>query len=166
MAIMAASGTGAVLLTAAAWRELPDRFVFIFLFIGLGEEPGWRGFALPRLQQKHTPLFASLILAPIWALWHLPLLGNEFPLAVIPAFLISLLGGTLIQTWLFNRTKGSVFAQMLFHATVNTAGAGLIFPLFKGSAFVVFWYVYALLWLVTGFAVSASRRGGLQTARL
>src|SRR5947207_3577504 len=164
MAIMAASGTGAVLLTAAAWRELPDRFVFIFLFIGLGEEPGWRGFALPRLQQKHTPLFASLILAPIWALWHLPLLGNEFPLAVIPAFLISLLGGTLIQTWLFNRAKGSVFAQMLFHATVNTVGAGLVFPLFKGPAFVTFWYVYALLWLAVGIGVSASRKGGLQTA--
>src|SRR5438067_5312603 len=150
MAIMAAFGTGAVLPTAVAWRELPDRFVFVFLFIGLGEEPGWRGFALPRLQQKHTPLFASLILAPIWALWHLPLLGNEFPLPVIPAFLISLLGGTLIQTWLFNRTKGSVFAQMLFHATVNTVGAGLIFPLFKGSAFVVFWYVYAALWMIAG----------------
>lgn len=77
-------------------------------------------------------------------------MGNEFPVAIIPAFLISLLGGTLIQTWLFNRTKGSVFAQMLFHATVNTVGAGLVFPLFKGSTFVRFWYVYAALWLVAG----------------
>jgi len=139
----------------AALRELPDRFIFIFLFIGLGEEPGWRGFALPRLQAGHTPLIASLILAPIWALWHLPLMGNEFAPAIIPAFLISLVGGTLIQTWLFNRTKGSVFAQMLFHATVNTVGAGLIFPLFKGPMFVPFWYVYAVLWLVVGCAVSA-----------
>jgi membrane protease YdiL (CAAX protease family) len=166
VAIMAAFGNVTALPGAAAWRELPDRFVFIFLFIGLGEEPGWRGFALPRLQKRHTPLFASLILAPIWALWHLPLMGNEFPAAIIPAFLISLLGGTLIQTWLFNRTSGSVFAQMLFHATVNTVGAGLVFPLFKGSAFVSFWYVYAALWLVAGFAASASRKGGLQTAQL
>jgi CAAX protease family protein len=165
VAIMAAFGNGTTLPTAAAWRELPDRFLFIFLFIGLGEEPGWRGFALPRLQKLHTPLIASLILAPVWALWHLPLMGNEFPLPVIPAFLICLFGGTLIQTWLFNRTKGSVFAQMLFHATVNTVGAGLVFPLFKGSTFVVFWYVYAMLWLVVGFAVSASRRGAFQTAQ-
>src|SRR5437868_14649027 len=114
-------------------RELPERFVFILLFVGLGEEPGWRGFALPRLQARHTPFSASLILAPIWALWHLPLMGNEFPLAIIPAFLISLLGGTLIQTWLFNRSKGSVFGQMLFHATVNTVGAGLVFPMMKGA---------------------------------
>jgi len=163
--IMAAFGNGIALPGATAWRELPDRFIFILLFIGLGEEPGWRGFALPRLQKRHTPFIASLILAPIWALWHLPLMGDEFPLPVIPAFLMSLLGGTLIQTWLFNRTKGSVFAQMLFHATVNTVGAGLVFPLFKGSTFVSFWYIYASLWLVAGFAVSASRRGGLQTAQ-
>lgn len=162
--IMALFGTSIPRPETAALRELPDRFLFIFLFIGLGEEPGWRGFALPRLQKEHTPLVASLILAPIWALWHLPLMGNEFPAAVIPAFLMSLLGGTLIQTWLFNRTKGSVFAQMLFHATVNTVGAGLVFPLFKGSAFVSFWYVYATLWLLIGFGVSAIRTSGLSVS--
>lgn len=150
MAIMAVFGKGVELPGATTWRELPDRFIFIFLFIGLGEEPGWRGFALPRLQKRHTPFRASLILAPIWALWHLPLMGSEFPAPVIPAFLISLLGGTLIQTWLFNRAKGSVLAQMLFHAAVNTVGAGLVFPLFKGSTLVNFWYVYALLWLGAG----------------
>jgi hypothetical protein len=84
-------------------------------------------------------------------------MGNEFPTLVVPAFLISLLGGTLIQTWLFNRTRGSVFAQMLFHATVNTVGAGLVFPLYKGSAFIAFWYVYAALWLLVGCAVSSRR---------
>lgn len=152
LGIMAAFGQKLMWPTPQALRELPERFVFILLFIGLGEEPGWRGFALPRLQKMHSPLIASLILAPIWALWHLPLMGNEFSPAIIPAFLISLLGGTLLQTWLFNRTKGSVFPQMLFHATVNTVGAGLIFPLMKGPGFVPFWYVYALLWLGIGIA--------------
>jgi membrane protease YdiL (CAAX protease family) len=157
LTVMAAIGQPVSLPTSTAWRELPERFVFIFLFIGLGEEPGWRGFALPRLQKQHSPLIASLILAPIWALWHFPLMGNEFPPPIIPAFLISLLGGTLIQTWLFNRSKGSIFAQMLFHATVNTVGAGLVFPLMKGASFVAFWYVYALLWLIVGIAMA----GGL-----
>jgi membrane protease YdiL (CAAX protease family) len=153
IAIMAAFGKSVPFPAATAWREMPDRFLFIFLFIGLGEEPGWRGFALPQLLERHTPFVASLILVPIWAVWHLPLMGTEFPLAVIPAFVISLAGGTLIQTWLFNRTNGSVFAQMLFHAAVNTVGAGLVFPLFKGPALVIFWYVYSALWLATGFAL-------------
>ena len=162
LAIMAAFGQVTLAPTATAWRELPERFLFIFLFIGLGEEPGWRGFALPRLQKRHSPVIASLILAPIWALWHLPLMGNEFPGPIIPAFLISLFAGTLIQTWLFNQTNGSVFAQMLFHATVNTVGAGLIFPLFKGTSFVAFWYLYALLWLSVAIGIAVSRRGGLK----
>ncbi len=160
LTVMGLFGKPLALPGTAALRELPDRFIFIFLFIGLGEEPGWRGFALPRLQRGHSPVIASLILAPIWAVWHLPLLGNEFAPAVIPAFLISLVAGTLIQTWIFNRTRGSVFAQMLFHAMVNTVGSGLVFPLMKGPGFVTFWYVYALLWLAAGIAVSASRSGG------
>ena len=164
IAVMAAIGQPISWPASTAWRELPERFVFIFLFIGLGEEPGWRGFALPRLQKQYLPLIASLILAPIWALWHLPLMGNEFPPAIIPAFLISLLGGTLIQTWLFNRSKGSVFAQMLFHATVNTVGAGLVFPLMKGPAFVPFWYVYALFWLATGVVLILSRAAAAPSA--
>lgn len=71
-------------------RELPERFVFILFFIGLGEEPGWRGFALPQLQTKHSQLIASLILAPIWAIWHLPLIGNEFPWLVVAPFVLAL----------------------------------------------------------------------------
>ena len=161
--ILAAFGKVSALPGAANWREVPDRFLFILLFIGLGEEPGWRGFALPRLQKQWTPLGASLVLAPIWALWHLPLFGTEFPLPIIPAFLFSLFGATLFQTWLFNRTNGSVFAQMLFHATVNTVGAGLIFPLLKGPGFVLFWYVYSLLWLAVGIWVTAA--GARSTAR-
>ena len=131
-------------------RELPERFLFILLFIGLGEEPGWRGFALPVLQRQHSPLKASLILAPLWAIWHLPLIGHEFQGPIIPAFLISVFGGTLVLTWLFNHTRGSVLLVMLFHATINTVGAGLIFPLFSGAALILLWHVQSLLWLCLG----------------
>jgi len=133
-------------------REVPERFFFIFLFIGLGEEPGWRGFALPQLQTKYSPLIASLILGSVWALWHLPLVGNEFPWPIVPAFLLSLFGATFMLTRLFNRTNGSVFLPMLFHATVNTVGAGLIFPLFSGAALIVLWYIYGVIWLCFGLA--------------
>lgn len=89
-------------------REVPERFLFILLFIGLGEEPGWRGFAPPELQTKHSPLNASLILAPLWAIWHLPLIGNEFQWPIVAPFLLSVFGATFPLTWIFNKTKGSV----------------------------------------------------------
>jgi uncharacterized protein len=139
-------------LTIEKLREVPERFLFVFLFIGLGEEPGWRGFALPELQKKHSPLIASLILAPVWAVWHLPLVGNEFPWPIVPAFLLSLFGATFMLTWLFNRTNGSVLLPMLFHATVNSVGAGLIFPLFTGPALITLWYIYGVIWLSLGLA--------------
>jgi membrane protease YdiL (CAAX protease family) len=144
-------------------RDVPERFVFILLFIALGEEPGWRGVALPQLLAKHSPLIASLILAPIWALWHLPLMGNEFPWAIVPAFVMSVFGGTFMLTWIFIGTNGSVLLPMLFHATINTVGAGLIFPLFTGTASIVLWWSYGSIWLLTGLGVLLfSRRRDFQ----
>jgi membrane protease YdiL (CAAX protease family) len=137
-------------LSTEKMRELPDRFLFILLFIGLGEEPGWRGFALPQLQTKYSPLIASLILAPLWALWHLPLIGTEFPLSIVAPFVLSVFGATFMLTWIFNGTKGSVLLPMLMHATVNTVGAGLMFPLFSGTALIVLWWIYGFIWLCAG----------------
>ena len=138
------------------WQDIVEKFLFIFLFIGLGEEPGWRGFALETLQQKKSPIVASAILGPIWAFWHLPLMGTEFALPVIPAFLISVLAGTFIQTWIYNNTRGSVLIQMLFHTAVNTFGAGLIFPMIAGGDIVPFWYIYATSWLVIAIGLVLS----------
>lgn len=134
-------------------RELPERFIFILLFIGLGEESGWRGFALPELQTKYSAFRASLVLAPIWAVWHLPLIGNEFPWPVVAPFLISVFGATFLLTWIFNRTNDSVLLPMLCHATVNSVGASLFFPLFSGAPLILLWWLYSLLWLCTGLAV-------------
>ena len=145
-----AFGFQSALPTSNAWRELPDRFIFIFLFIALGEEPGWRGFALPELQRRFSPFMASTILAFFWALWHAPLLGNEFAWQVVPAFLVSVVGATFVQTWIFNRTRGSVFAPMLLHATVNTLSGGLMLPLFHGDGVIVLWWTYAIVWLLAG----------------
>ena len=132
-------------------QELPERFVFTLLFVALGEEPGWRGFALPQLQLKRSPLGASLILAPVWASWHLPLIGNEFPWPIVVPFVLSVFGGTFVLTVIFNRTKGSVLLPMLLHATINTVGAGFLFPLFSGTTLVALWWIYGLIWLGAGF---------------
>jgi membrane protease YdiL (CAAX protease family) len=144
------TGSQATLPAADKWRDLPERFIFIFLFIGLGEEPGWRGFAVPQLQKKLSPMRASLVLAPLWALWHLPLLGNEFPWPVVGPFILSVFGATFLLTWIFNRTNGSALLPMLCHATVNTVGAGLLFPLFSGTSLVLLWWIYGFIWLGVG----------------
>jgi hypothetical protein len=56
-------------------------------------------------------------------------------------------------TWIFNGTRGSVLLPMLFHATINTVGAGLIFPLFPSGVLVLLWWIYGVAWLCIGLGV-------------
>lgn len=134
----------------AAWTEVPARFLFILLFIGLGEEPGWRGFALPRLLERHSELKASLVLGTFWALWHLPLTFTELKMEYVPQFLLSIFPATYVITWLFHRSKGSVLLPMLFHGVVNAVGGGYFFQMFSGRDLVRLWWLYAGLWFLAG----------------
>ena len=109
-------------------------FLFVAIFFGggpLGEEIGWRGFALPRLQARFGPLRASLILGLLWAFWHLPHFltsaqrgGPGMSLSVLyfnlPVFLVMVVALSIVFTWVFNRTEGSLFIAMLLHASINT----------------------------------------------
>ena len=140
------------------WPEMLPRFLFIFLFIGLGEEPGWRGFALPRLQAKYSELAASLILAVFWAAWHLPLTATELKIQYIPQFVIGIFSASVVHTWIFNRTKGSVLLQMIFHSAVNTVGAGYFFPMFSGADLVRLWWLFAAAWCLTAIFAAAQMR--------
>ncbi len=112
-----ASFKGIASLVAIPWLS---QIVYVFVHGPLGEEPGWRGFALPRLQRLHGPLVGSLILGPLWALWHLPFFwvpAWNFPptLANIVLFVIASIPVTIIMTWVFNNTKGSVLMAILGH---------------------------------------------------
>src|SRR5918999_2703684 len=109
-------------------------FVYV-LFLGgaLGEEPGWRGFALPRLQSLHGPLLGTLILGPLWGLWHLPLFftpWNELTALNVVGYVLTTTCLSIMYTWVFNNTKGSVFIAVLLHATFNwtTVAVGPLFP--------------------------------------
>jgi membrane protease YdiL (CAAX protease family) len=86
-------------------------FAFVALLGGGQEEPGWRGFALPRLQQRLTPLRATLLLAVLWGLWHLPIYGIGFVGPMLFAF---------FYTYLYNKT-GSVGLCMLLHGSFTAA---------------------------------------------
>jgi uncharacterized protein len=85
----------------------------------LGEELGWRGFALPRLLEARTPLIASVLLGLFWGVWHIPTWIAQ-GLADEPAGLLLLVVGivplTIIYTWIYNGTAGSLLLVWLFHA--------------------------------------------------
>lgn len=97
----------------------------LFDAISNGEEIGWRGYVLPRLQAKHSALVSSLIVGVIWGFWHLPKFlapGNDSSFAL---FMLKELADAILYTWLFNNTKGSLLLVTLFHASGNTAGVFL-----------------------------------------
>ena len=90
----------------------------------LGEELGWRGFALPRLLQRFNPFVASLILGVIWGVWHLPaLFVSTLPQGqlAIPSFLFFALCLSFLVTWLYLHTGRSVLIAVLFHLMINMA---------------------------------------------
>lgn len=109
-------------------------FVRVLFFGGpVQEELGWRGFALPRLQQHTNALNASILLGLVWGVWHLPMyfvLGTGqsemLGAGVDPAFAIGgfvgwTIGLSVLLTWLFNQTRGSLIIVILFHAAINWA---------------------------------------------
>lgn len=99
------------------------------LTFGLGEEIGWRGYALPRMQKKLSALTATLILAVLWALWHWPLFFYVLDISIVIGWLIGLIAGTIVFTWLYNSSHGSVLMIILWHGffdfiTASKAGEG------------------------------------------
>jgi uncharacterized protein len=88
----------------------------------LGEEIGWRGYVLPRLQSRMSALSAALIIGPIWALWHLPLWLTGEPgrtPTLYAGFVVSVIALSVILTWVYNSTRGSLLMVVLLHATYN-----------------------------------------------
>jgi len=131
--------------TPPDWSDLADRFIFAFLFVALGEEPGWRGFLQPMLQRRLNPLAATFCVGVVWAAWHAPLMGGEFAWNLVPAFLISAFSGAVLLAWLYNAT-GSALICIFTHAVVNTAGAGYVFALIADSDKEQFWWIYTAVW--------------------
>jgi membrane protease YdiL (CAAX protease family) len=107
--------------------------ILVNLVRGFGEETGWRGFALPRLQTRWSAWTSSLVLGLVWALWHfhpanISILG-KFPvlyvLIVIPA--------TIIFTWLYNNTDGSLLIAIVFHMMLDVAEYIVPLGLYEGD---------------------------------
>ena len=110
-------------LTSAAWLGFIGRsFLFSLLVVGIGEETGWRGWMLPQLLRRFSPLLSSIVVGVVWGFWHLPLyiIGayDGHPSQVVELLFMGPLLATL-YTWLWLRSGGKLLPAIILHATSN-----------------------------------------------
>jgi membrane protease YdiL (CAAX protease family) len=116
---------------ADMFEVLPHFLITLLIGGPLGEEPGWRGYALPMLHGWLGSFGASLILAIIWACWHLPLWWVADVPCSFPVYVLCMIPLTYLFTWLAERSGGSLLLALLFHASLNTSLVRMpIFPAF------------------------------------
>jgi uncharacterized protein len=104
------------------------KFIQVMLVIALGEETGFRGYALPKLLEKYSPFGATLILAAMRVIWHVPLFvtGDSWWVT------LHVIGGDFLMTWIFLNTRGSVLLAMLLHSA-NNAWSTVVSSSFSGA---------------------------------
>lgn len=140
--------------------SLPAGFLSVFLWGGGNEELGWRGFALPHLQRRHSALVSSLIIGVVWTLWHAPPGIVEMGLvgwAVdLPFYMVSVTGIAIVATWLYNGSGGSVLLTMVFHAAVNVVQS--LYPI-EGMFSATGTYARLVAWLILAVVIVVGQRG-------
>jgi uncharacterized protein len=152
------SALGAPAPGLAVYKDLVlfiPQLVFTTLIAGpFTEEPGWRGFLLPRLQARLKPTTASLIIGLIWWIWHLPLMltdinGQRPPLQ----FLAAALAYSVLFTYVYNHAKASVFLIILMHGVINTIASFLFRGMLDSAYYAQLWWLYAGLWWAAALSV-------------
>jgi len=121
-----------------AAKDIPFVIYIIPVFLqqtligsSMGEELGWRGLALPKMQKQWNSLLASIILGIIWGIWHLPLWLNPDDIrSTIPFWqtIVGTVATSILFTWLYNNTKQSLILALLFHTGINTTALFLASP--------------------------------------
>jgi uncharacterized protein len=138
-----------------AWPGILSAFAIVLLVPGFGgawEEPGWRGYAVPRLQHGRSALVASLILGVLIAGWHLPLIVVG---QVAYPDIVLILAAVIVFNWVFNNAKGSVLIIMLMHAANNAVSGNFFDPMFTGADSIRESWLLALVWAVVAVVVIA-----------
>ena len=143
------------------WLRVLGAVLFNLVLGGpLGEEGGWRGYALPRLQANRSPLSASLLLGLVWFVWHAPGLWDpRNPLgqpAVVPVYLLLVLAMSVLLAWLYNHTQGSLLLAVLLHATINMGGYAvpLFFPTTPASELAPYMTLVSLVYFALPILVA------------
>lgn len=142
----------------AGWPVLLELFIFRTIFSGpFGEELGWRGYALPRLQANFSPLVATLILNTLGIVWHLPLFFVD---NITWPVVVTIMAGWLVVNWLCNATHGSVLLAMLIHGALNALSA-FVGSMYIGANAVRLNLWEAIAWTAVALIIIVATRGNL-----
>jgi uncharacterized protein len=175
--LLSLNTVASLIIGLSVWSEFLTNLIIILptylltLLVGvilgpLWEEPGWRGFALPRLQEQFRPFFGTLILGALWALWHLPgYLGGWMTVGIVPLFL-SGMAFSILATWIYNNTQGSILLMILLHSSSNAAisiGSRVLPSDLSGSmhSFVFGGWIPAITYLIMASVILIATRGKL-----
>jgi uncharacterized protein len=137
-----------------SWYLIFPLFAYSLLFPlsgAFGEELGWRGYALPRVQARLWALSAALIIGVIQTAWHLPLFMIDRSTPPVP-LIVGYMGLGILATWVFNNTRGSVLMTMMLHASNNT-NVGFFGEMFAGADLVRMGWLLAAGWCVAALVV-------------
>ena len=136
-----------------AWSPLFGAHLLLqFVFVGCGEELGWRGWLLPRLMTRYRPAAATAIVAAIWGSWHAFILLSGARTAI--TFLFGVFGLSFLFTALWERVKGNVFVLAVAHASVNAP----LSILDKQSVTDALFVLYGMLGLVAAILIARRDR--------
>jgi len=139
-----------------SWYLIFPLFAYSLLFPlsgAFGEELGWRGYALPRVQARLSALSAALIIGVIQTAWHLPLFMIDRSTPPVP-LIVGFMGLGILATWVFNNTAGSVLLTMMLHASFNT-NVGFFGEMFAGADLVRMSWLLAAGWCAAAIVVVA-----------
>src|SRR5215216_282335 len=131
-------------------------FILPFFLVDLisnGEEIGWRGYVLPRLQSRYSALTSALILGVIWGFWHLPKYLSHWNTVSFAWFIVHTTAYAVILTWLYNNTKGSLLLVAISHASSNTAGVFMPMANTVSSENMGAYIIFVLLEVITAVMI-------------
>jgi membrane protease YdiL (CAAX protease family) len=143
--------------------------LFIFPGSAGGEEIGWRGFALPHLQTVRSALGASVVLGVAWGVWHLPLYltGADIrPLSLFAPWVVLTVAGSVIYTWMYNGTGGSLLIVVMFHAASNVFLTVFVVDPFEDQLTRPFLILVALTIVAASVVVAATGPATLSRAHI
>jgi membrane protease YdiL (CAAX protease family) len=169
VAVAAVIATGGNLDVAAAggWLEIPATLVLVMLIPGFGgawEEPGFRGYALPRLERRFGIFAGPLLLGAFWVAWHLPLFLAGL---ILPTDVLTVMAASVVIAGVFQSARQSVLIAMLLHATNNAVGGSYASQLFHGGdQFRLGLYTAAAWWILAIVVMVLRARAGAAGGRV